>query len=51
MTFQWGDECSNYEKGDLIIESDEGKYVIPAQCEGDIIVGSDKFGVVSDLPY
>ena len=37
--------CKITELGDLIVETDNGKYVIPAQTEGDIKVGSDEYGI------
>ena len=41
------DDCNNVEYGDLVIQIDSVNYVIPAQSEGDIIIGNDEYGVVT----
>ena len=38
-------ECNSNLKGDLYIETDKGKFIIPYQCEGDILVEDDLYGI------
>ena len=38
--------CFKSEIGDLLVETDKGKFVIPSQSEGDILLGDDRYGIV-----
>ena len=43
------DECKIFEFGDLVIEIDENRFIIPFESEGDIIIDNSKLGVVAAI--
>ena len=45
--YNLGDDCSLQEYGDVIIETDKGKFVVPLRTEGNIFIGDDKYRVFS----